>query len=193
MKKIKSQFLMAIMAMSVAVIGTNEVPAVPINGTIGFTGGVQLDTSSADTATEVTGYTSSVVTARGGDFSSVALNSAVAFATPWSFNSGPLNAFWSVGGFTFNLLASSITYQANGFVDVTGSGSIVGNGFDPTFGTYTFSTSNPGSGNPTTFTFQSASGANGVSVSDEGNTSLMLGASLSGVACLGLIRRKQTA
>ena len=50
---------------------------------------------------------------------------------------------WSVGGFTFNLTASSITQQGNGFLAVSGTGTISGNGFDPTPGTWRFSTQNP--------------------------------------------------
>ena len=51
-------------------------------------------------------------------------------AAPWNFNSGPLAGLWSVGGFTFNLTASSIVMQGNGFLTVSGTGTITGNGFD---------------------------------------------------------------
>jgi hypothetical protein len=63
---------------------------------------------------------------------------------PWSFNSGLHPALWSVGGFTFDLTASNIvTPQGNGFLNVSGTGTITGNGFNATPGNWKFSTQNP--------------------------------------------------
>jgi hypothetical protein len=61
---------------------------------------------------------------------------------PWTFGSG-LPALWSVGGFTYNLTTSTITQQGNGFLSVSGTGTISGNNFAPTPGTWRFSTQNP--------------------------------------------------
>ena len=36
---------------------------------------------------------------------------------------------WSVGGFTFNLIASTILFQEDGFLFVSGTGTITGNGY----------------------------------------------------------------
>ena len=61
---------------------------------------------------------------------------------PWTFTSGLAN-LWSVGGFTFNLTTSSIIQQGNGFLAVSGTGTITGNGYTDTPGTWKFSTQNP--------------------------------------------------
>ena len=64
-------------------------------------------------------------------------------AAPWNFNSG-LTALWSVGGFTFDLTSSSIVLpRVNGFISVSGTGTISGNGFIPTPGTWRFTSQNP--------------------------------------------------
>ena len=73
----------------------------------------------------------------------VTVGATVTMAAPWNFSSGPLPALWSVGGFTFDLTASSIVPQGNGFLNVSGTGTITGNGFDPTPGSWRFSTQNP--------------------------------------------------
>jgi hypothetical protein len=63
-------------------------------------------------------------------------------AAPWNVNSGLAN-LWSVGGFTFNLTASSIIHQGNGFLAVSGTGTITGHDFSPTPGIWRLSTQNP--------------------------------------------------
>ena len=74
---------------------------------------------------------------------SVNVGDTVAMTAPWNFNSGLLPALWSVGNFTFDLTASSIVQQGNGFLSVSGTGTITGNGFDPTPGSWRFTTQNP--------------------------------------------------
>ena len=52
-------------------------------------------------------------------------------------------ALWSVGGFTFDLIASTVLFQNFGFLFVSGTGIITGNGqtFD---GTWMFTSQGPG-------------------------------------------------
>jgi len=104
--------LASIVAVTAALVQT--IQATPIVGNIGFTGRATYDTGSAGTATGVVGWTNSIVNGTTGNFTTVANGTSVAFAAPWSFNSGAVANFWSVGGFTFNLLSSWITYQGNG-------------------------------------------------------------------------------
>jgi VPDSG-CTERM motif len=83
--------------------------------------------------------------------------------------------------FTFDLLVSTIVFQGNGFLSVSGTGTISGNGFDPTFGTWSFSTQNPSSNG--IFSFSAA----GQAVPDGGSAVALLGLALTGIEVL---RRK---
>ena len=135
---------------AVALLGAGvTLEAAPINGSITIKGGAHLNTTSVNTATQVTGWLNGnnlppTVVSRSGDFATfVNVGAPVTMAAPWNFNSGPLPGLWSVGGFTFNLTASSIVLQGNGFLSVSGTGMITGNGFDPTPGSWRFTTQNP--------------------------------------------------
>ena len=182
-----------------ALVGfTATVQAVPISGAITFKGGVNLNTASAGTATAVTGWTgvgaggTPTVLLSSLSAGAVAPLTGVLFAAPWSFNSGAIAGFWSVGGYTFDL-ASSAIFSQGGFpasVSVTGTGVIKHAGFDDTTGTWAFSTQDPSvtlpGNNSPQFSFSAATGT----VPDGGATVLLLGAALSG---LSLIRRKLVA
>ena len=129
-----------------------QAQAAGITGDITFTGTVTLDTSSAGTATMVktwsgmSGVGLPVVQDGDGDFSSPTVHPGdqVTFFQPWSFNSGAVSSLWSVDGFTFNLTSSSITPpRPSNAVAVVGLGTISGNGFDSTPGTFQFTTQDP--------------------------------------------------
>lgn len=92
---------------AVAIALTQSVQAVPVTGNIGFTGGVEYNNTSAGNATAVTAWITPIATLDSGAFSSIALGTPVTFTSQvWSFVTGSpgINNFWSVGGFTFNLL-----------------------------------------------------------------------------------------
>jgi hypothetical protein len=157
-----------------------------ISGTIGFAGDVTLN-GSVGIASEVTQWLSSsqtgspqVGTATGDFATYVTLGDAVTFATtPWLFyTSTPISAFWSVDGFTFDLTSSSITIHTSTEVDVYGTGTVSGNGFAATAGTWFFTAHDPDD----TFSFSSTT-----VVPDGGVTVMLLGAALS---ALGLFRKK---
>ena len=60
--------------------------------------------------------------------------------------------FWQVGGFRFDLTASSIVLpRVNNFITVTGTGTITGHGFNNTPGKWSFSTQNPPANNVFSF------------------------------------------
>ena len=137
--------------------------AAPITGTISIKGGAHPNTTSVNTATQVTNWLNGnnqppTVVSRSGSFASVSVGAPVTVTAPWNFNSGPLPALWSVGGFTFNLTASSIVMQANGFLNVSGTGTITGNSFNDTPGSWKFSTQNPPANN--VFSFSASTTAN---------------------------------
>ena len=118
--------------------------AAPITGSISVRGGATLDTLNVNTATKVTGWQNAAVVSRSGDFATfVNVGASVTMTAPWNFNSGPLPALWNVGGFTFDLTSSSIVTQGGGFLSVAGTGTISGNGFANTPGSWRFSTQNP--------------------------------------------------
>jgi len=135
---------------AVALLGAGvTLEAAPITGSITIRGGAELNSGSVNTATQVTGWLNGngaapTVVSRSGSFAGfVPVGATVTMAAPWNFNSGPLPALWSVGGFTFNLTASSVVMQANGFLNVSGTGTITGTGFNNTPGSWKFSTQNP--------------------------------------------------
>jgi hypothetical protein len=142
-----------------------QAQAAGITGDITFTGTVTLDTSSAGTATMVKTWSGNggvglpAVQDADGDFATfVTPGDGVTFFHPWSFNSGAISSFWSVDGFTFNLTSSFITPpRPSNAVAVVGVGTISGNGFDPTPGTFQFTTQDPSANS--LFSFSAASSA----------------------------------
>jgi hypothetical protein len=160
---------------------SQQAQANTIQGSITFSGGAKLDTGNANTAHSVTSFKNTVVQSVDGDFDTfINQNDSATFSAPWVFNpSTPRPALWSVGGFTFNLLSSTVS-QGGGFLNVSGTGTISGNAFDVTSGTFTFSTQNPGSRG--IFSFSAASQA----VPDGGSAVMLLGAAL---GALGMARR----
>ena len=192
-------------AAMAAVVGMGGVAqAVPISGDITFVGGVELNTSSAATATEVLAWTgfggngSPYVESADGSFAGITPGSSATFSSPWFFDSGAVADLWSVGGFTFDLTSSHITYQATtveggvpiGAVTVEGIGAVSGNGLSPEAMTWSFTLNDPGAAGTggLIFSFQVADGtSSSSSVPDGGTTAMMLGLGMLG---LGLIKKQ---
>ena len=111
-----------------------QAQAVPITGVITFAGGVTLDerSYSVNTATQVTGWldeTGPTVQSVSGVFAEFVMSDdSVTIATSWTFGSGAIAAL-EVGGFTFDLIASHIVFQEDGFLFVSGTGTITGHGY----------------------------------------------------------------
>jgi VPDSG-CTERM motif len=189
-------------AIAAAVCGVaGMAQAVPISGDITFAGGVQLDTSSAGTATEVLSWTGPggtgmpIVISDDGSFSGISPGTQVTFASPWFFNSGAVSSLWSVGGFTFDLTSSHIVFQGGSpaGVLVDGTGIVSGNGLDSASMSWSFTTQDPsanGAGS-SIFSFSSAAGTTGGgSVPDGGTTAMLLGL---GILGLGLLKKQMFA
>lgn len=185
---------LAVIALACAFLG-QQAQAVSITGSITFSGGVELDTATAATATMVTAWhgpapvDNPIVISASGDFAlfTTPFVSAGVFTAPYSFASGPQLALWSSGGFTFDLTFSVVSSQGvgpgGGFVTASGLGTISGNGYTATAGTWSFSTQDPSAGAPPTFSFSASTGA----LPDGGLTLALLGFALVGVEGL---RRK---
>jgi len=179
--------MVAVIAAAVCLTGIAQ--AVPISGNLGFSGSVELNSSSVNTATEATAWFNTVAASPSGSFVGL-VNSgdavSMAGATPWSFNSGALANFWKVDGFTFNLISSSIFSQAGGFLDVVLAGTVTGNGFTATAFNGTFQVADPASDGVAAFTERLSFN----SVPDSGTTAMLLGC---GLLSLGLFHRKMAA
>jgi len=184
----KNQLITIVGAAMLFMAIAQTTQATMITGNIGFTGRVSLDTTSAGSATEVVNWFSPTVNGTSGGFTTVANGTSVSLVSPWFFTTtSPVNSFWTVGGFTFQLLSSSITFQGSGSVIVNGTGIVSGNGYTPTTLGWSFSTQDPAvTQNPSTFTFSASAN----SVPDGGATVMLLGIALSGVA---LLKRKLVA
>jgi hypothetical protein len=179
-----------------AVVGiAGMAQAVPISGDITFAGGVQLDTSSAGTATEVLSWTGPggtgepIVISDDGSFSGIAPGTQVTFASPWFFNSSAVAALWSVGGFTFDLTSSHIVFQGGSpaGVVVDGTGTVSGNGLDDSTMSWSFTTQDPSAegADGSIFSFSSAGGTTTTpTVPDGGTTAMLLGLGVLGLGTL---------
>ena len=182
--------ILAVLATGVLSCGlfSQQAQAAAISGDIQFAGEVQFDTNSLATATRVNtwfdvfhnaGFTN--VTSSTDDFGAILPGTQAAMAQPWIFNpSTATPGLWSVGGFTFDLLSSTIVTQNASTLFVEGTGIVSGNGFDPTSMEWSFSTQTSGTA---MFSFS----ANGVAVPDGGSAVALLGLALTGIE---LLRRK---
>jgi hypothetical protein len=162
----------------------------PMVGDITFAGSVNLDSTTVNSATKVTAWHGLAsgdlpqVQSRDGDFATfVNKGDGATFESPWSFNTlSSMPSFWTVDGFTFDLLTSHVVQQGLGSLVVAGTGTATGHGFDPTPGTWTFTTQDPSSGS--NFSFSAAT-----SVPEPGTLSL-LAMGIGGLSGLRLLPRK---
>ena len=176
------------------IVGGLNTPATNIQGNINFAGAVQFDTHSLLTATRVNtwfdangnaGFTS-VTSGSTGDFAGIPAGTQATMAQPWIFNpSTATPGLWSVGGFTFDLLSSTIVAQTTTLLAISGTGTVSGNGFEPTSMEWMFTAQNAGGHDMTTFSFS----ANGIAAGvPEGGPAV----ALFGIALVGMevLRRK---
>jgi hypothetical protein len=171
---------------------THAQAAGPIKGQIDFIGTVSFGDNSNNTnvslssATRVALWISSFVSqtsqvAGFNDFSSIAPGTNVTMAAPWIFNpSTNTPSLWNVGGFTFDLATSVVVAQTSTFLNITGVGTVSGNSFDPTPGTWSFTSSSPNGNNNGTFSFQS----NTATVPESSTVALLV----TGALCLASIQ-----
>lgn len=178
--------LAAVLAMSAFTI--QQAQGAMINGAITFAGGAVYDTMSLATATRVDAFSVVTVQSRDGDFSGfVNVGDSVTMAMPWIFTpSTPTPGLWSVGGFTYDLSSSNVVLQNADFLVIEGTGTIMGNGFDPTEGTWSFTSQSPDANG--IFSFSASGDFQGVP--DGGITAALLGVGLVGIE---LLRRKFSA
>lgn len=179
-----------VLAAAVVGMATASLQAVPITGSIGFTGTYTQNGGTAgnlSTAVSMTINTFAIGVAT----DDLAGAIPVSFASPIGVNGNPPSLvggqLWSVnvGGtiYTFDVTTLTQTFTSATQINLEGSG-IMKNGVDEdTAGTWQLGFGKTGAA----FTWQSTSATN---IPDGGTTVMLLGAALSG---LGLIRRKLVA
>jgi len=174
---------MAILAMLVFCVGAfpETTQATLMSGSVNFSGVVQFDTGNVNTANTISKWGKNLVEGADGSFAGLTRGSAVSVTAPWGFDpSAPMNSLWSVGGFTFDLLTSTIVTQSGGLLVLSGTGmmSNAGSGFEATFGTWTFTSQDGVSRSGFSFT----TGAS--DVPDGGSAVALLGMALLGMEVL---------
>lgn len=181
------------MAALLAVTATAQ--AASITGSINFSsgagGGIVLQdslgnvTTNLAAATGIQSWSLSQVDEGSGSFDTVPDGTSVAFSQPWIFNpSTPKTPLWTIAGpenFTFNLNSSMIAFQNGTFLAIKGTGTLTGNGFTTTPGTWFFTTQ--GKATQSKFSWSSST----VAVPDDGTSLIFLVGALAG---LYTIRRK---
>lgn len=189
----KKAFLPLVGTFFAALMATSMSFALPITGSLDFSGGVLLDGTSLSTATKVLNWSSVAVTNGGvtaGSTLDTTINpgDSVTMSFPWSFNSG-MPALWTVGGFTFNLGTSSVIFQDSEFLTVKGFGLIVGNGYDPTPATWYFTSQGQGL-TDSNFSFSATTLGTRSLVPDSGATALLFSAAFCGLALTQRFKRR---
>ena len=171
--------LLTIIAAVVGV-GLSSAQATPITGMLNIGGTATFDTTSLATAHSATFSDALVLGGNTGDFASFAVGTPVVMAS-YTFDPSTItNGLWSVNGFTFNLLSSTVVSRSATFLSVSGTGIITGPaGFDATPGMWAFTSQNAGGHPHSTFAFS----ANTVAAApDGGMTIVLLGTGLMGLA-----------
>ncbi len=196
--KILTKTIVPAMALGLLGFGfiSHQAKADQINGEINIQGQAIYDTGNIDTANAVNSWVGATVSTVTLDLDTfINPSMSVTMASPWTFDpSTATSGLWSVGGFTFNLTSSTISFQ--GLIPsttlhnltVVGSGTIIGNGFDPTPGTWIFSSNKSGSASSASFGF--TADASGQPVPDGGSTVALLGLALTAIP---FVRRKFSA
>jgi len=182
MKNRSSKTILVFLALGLISCGlcVQQAQAVHIDGgVITIAGGAQLDNENIDDATMVMSWLDPRVQSVSGNIGLfVSAGDLVSMPNSWTFGAGA-TALWSVGGFTFDLIASTILLHSGGILLVSGTGTVTGHG--ETFnGTWSFSAQGEGSGGIFSFSASSL-------VPDGGATVALLGLSLAGIEG---IRRK---
>ena len=171
--------LLTIIAAVVGVGLLSSAQATPITGMLNIGGTATFDTTSLATAHSATFSDELVLGGNTGTFAGFAVGTPVVMAS-YTFDPSTItNGLWSVNGFTFNLLSSTVVSRSTTFLSVSGTGIITGPaGFDATPGVWAFTSQNAGGHPHSTFSFS----ANTVAAPDGGMTIVLLATGLMGLA-----------
>ena len=197
----KSVILKSVSSLAlVLALNSATALAVPISGTIGFTGPYVANNSNLTAATQITfsnsGLTQIVTDgSASGSFAGIASGTPVTMFTPLIVNQPgvvlPNGPIWSVGGFSLTLSSLGEVFNNANILALQGAGSITSTslGLDTTPGTWVATFNNATSGAVTNFTFSASSAANPAGVPEGGSTAVLLGLAL---VSLGSVSRRLT-
>ena len=193
MKNLTKTILALISAgLVVTTVSTQEAQAAQIHGRLDIAGSAMFDSSALQSVTQVVEWRdvfgnagfSNVAGVTGSYVGFVTLGQQATMATPWIFTpSTATPGLWSVGGFTFDLTSATVVMQNATFLNITGVGTVSGNGFEVTNARWAFTVQNAGGGTGDFFSFS----ANTASVPDGGSAVALLGISL---VAIEFVRRK---
>ena len=141
--------MFAMGALSCAVF-SQQAQAGQISGTIRFVGGVRFDHDNLGSATHVSFWFDvdnnvhhSTVVVPQGDFVSVPWGTQADMAQPWIFHHlHPLQLYGVFGVLMFDLTSATVVNRSNFFLNIRGQGTVSGNGFTDTAGTFSFTVAN---------------------------------------------------
>lgn len=129
-------------------VAASSANAIPISGSIGFSGGYSHNgTSNLSDATQINITSASVTGITSGDF----FAAGIVAGTPASYSSftfapvGFVDDLWHVGDFVFDLTSMFNEFQSGNFLALSGTGSLSAPGFDTTDGAWGFTANNFGS------------------------------------------------
>ena len=195
MKNLTKTILTVITAgFALTALSTQEAQAAKIHGRLDLAGSVQFDSSALQNVTQVVEWRdifgnagfSNVAAFNGSYTGFVNLGDQATMATPWIFTpSTATPGLWSVGGFTFDLSSATVVMQNATFLNITGVGTISGNGFEATNARWAFTVQNAGGGTGDFFSFSANTAS--VGVPDGGSAVALLGISL---VAIEFVRRK---
>ena len=178
MKKFK------ILLMACLLVATGSASALPITGSLGFSGSYTLNggTSLADTSgINITGNTATITGVVDGVFATAGITAGDTASYSDFILGAPTANLWSIGGFSFDLTKMIVDFQTSNLLALSGIGIITStnSNLDPTLGNWTF-TANSFGGN---FTFSSSAGV------PEPTTAMLLGIGLLGFGALRKLRK----
>lgn len=162
---------------------TGSVSAVPITGSIGFTGDYTHDGSDLSDATTIFITSAAVAGVVDGSFADEGIVAGdLASYSDFTFDPAGAQAnIWSVGSFSFDLNIMNVDFQSSNLLALSGTGMIKSTdaNLDDTFGEWTFTANSAGSN----FTFSSSTAA------PEPGIALLLGAGLIGFGVSRKLRK----
>lgn len=192
--KLKIKYLLTGAAVSVSLAGIASSAPLGANS-INFSGSAQFDPMNLATATTIEEWfvanslqpgISYVQSIEGNAFTAnIALGDAITMNSPWVFTDAISN-LWAVGGFSFDLESATINHQSGAFIAITGTGTVSGNGYDPTQASWFFTANQP----LTDGRFAYSAGTATAAVPDGGSAIALLGLALGGMEFL---RRRRKA